>query len=115
MASPFFRRARAPYCHRMGAASESGALQPLVAAAQRPVAQLQPLVEDLPELLHVAAGGQGHVRQVDGDHALIEPAVVLVLAGLIVPGVGDVADPGVGEAVGGQEGAAAHTGIHVAL
>ena len=50
-----------------------------------------------------------------GDHTLIEPTVVFVLAGLIIPGVGDVAHPGIGEAVGGQEGAAAHAGIHVAL
>ena len=39
-----------------------GTLQALVAAAQRTVAQLQPLVENLPEFLDVAAGGQGHVR-----------------------------------------------------
>ena len=32
------------------------------------------------------------MSQVDGDHALIEAAVILVLARLIVPGIGDVAD-----------------------
>ena len=41
--------------------------QTVVTAAQRAVAQLQPLVKDLPELVDVAAGGQSHVRQVDGD------------------------------------------------
>ena len=38
------------------------ALQPLVAAPQGTVAQLQPLLKDLPELVQVAAGGEGHVR-----------------------------------------------------
>ena len=70
-----------------------GTLQALVAAAQRTVAQLQPLVEDLPEFLNIAAGGQGHVRKIDGHHTLIEPTIVFVLAGLIIPGVGDVAPP----------------------
>ena len=77
--------------------------------------QLQPLLEDLPELLGVSAGGQGHVRQIDGDHALVEAAIVLVLAGLVISGVGNVADPGIGKTVRGQEGAAPHTGVHVAL
>ena len=80
MVSPFFRRLSAPYCQRMGAASDSVPLRRLWRHMQRLVAQLQPLVEDLPEQIQVAAGGQRHVRQVDRDHALIEPAVVLGLA-----------------------------------
>ena len=91
------------------------ALQAVVAAHEGPVAQLQPLVKNLPELVQVTAGAERHVRQVDGHHALVEAAVVLVLARLVVAGVGDVAHPGVGEPVGGQEGAAAHAGVHVAL
>ena len=79
------------------------------------MAQLQPFVKNLPELVQIAAGGEGHIRQVDGDHALIEAAVVLVLAGLVVLGVGNVADTRIGEAVRRQEGAAAHAGIDVAL
>ena len=63
-----------------------GPLEPLMAAQQRPVAKLQPLVKDAPELLHISPGGEGHIREVDGHHALIEAAVVLVLAGLIVAG-----------------------------
>ena len=72
-----------------------------MAAHERAVAQLQPLVKDLPELLHVAAGGQRHVRQVDGHDALIEAAVVLRLAVFV-----DIRR---------QEAAAAHTGVAVAL
>ena len=91
------------------------ALQPLVAALQGPVAELQPLVKDPPELPQVPAGGKCHIRQVDGDDALVEAAVVFVLPGLIIPGVRNVADARVREAVRGQEGAAAHAGVDVAL
>ena len=38
------------------------ALQTVMAAAQSPVAQLQTLLKDAPELVQVAAGGKGHVR-----------------------------------------------------
>ena len=79
------------------------------------MAQVQTLVKDLPELFKVALRTQGNVHQIDGDHALIETAVVLVLAGLVVLGVGNVADTRIGEAVRRQEGAAAHAGIDVAL
>ena len=115
MVSPFFSRAQAPYCHRNGGHVGESALQPIVPAHQGPVAQLQPFVKDLPELVQVAAGGQGHIGQIDGHHALIEAAVVLVLARLIIAGVCDVADAGICEAVRRQEGAAAHAGIHIAL
>ena len=46
-----------------------GAQQPLVACLKGTMAEGQPLVEDLPELLKVATGGQGHIHQVDGDDA----------------------------------------------
>ena len=111
----FFEPSQSAVLPQDGGGVGGGALQTVVTAAQRAVAQLQPLVKDLPELVDVAAGGQSHVRQVDGDHALIEAAIVLVLAGLIVSGVGNIAHSGVGEAVGGQEGAAAHAGVYVAL
>lgn len=91
-----------------------GALQAVVAAHEGFMAQVQALVEDLPELVEVAAGGQSHVHQVDGDHALVEAAVILGLAGLIVLGVGHVV-PAVAGAVGGEEAAAAHAGVHVAV
>ena len=66
------------------------------------MAQLQPLAEDFPELLNVPAGAQGHVREVDGHHTLVEPAVILGLPGLRVH-------------IGRQEAAAAHAGVAVAL
>ena len=73
-----------------------------MAAHEGFVAKLQPLVEDRPELVHIPTGGEGHVHQVDGDHALIEAAVILGLSSLRVH-------------IGGQEGAAAHAGVAVAL
>jgi hypothetical protein len=85
-----------------------------VAAAQGLVAELEALVEDLPELVHVAIGREGDVGQVDGHDALVEAAVVLGLAGLVVLGLGDVVIAVAG-AVGREEGAAAHAGVHVAV
>ena len=92
-----------------------GALEPLVAAHQTPVAQLQPLVEDLPELVEILAGAQGHIHQIDGDDTLVEAAVILMLAGLVVACVCDVAHAAVREPVGSQEGAAAHADVDIAL
>ena len=89
--------------------------QAVVAAAERAVAQLEPVFKNIPELFDVAAGGERDVGQIDGHDALIEAAVILVLARLVVAGVGDVAHARVGEAVGREEAAAAHAGIHVAL
>ena len=91
-----------------------GAEQALVAAAQGAVAQLQALVEDLPELVHVAVGGERHVDEVDGHDALVEAAVVLGLARLVVAGVGHVVKA-VARAVRREEGAAAHAGVAVAV
>ncbi len=92
-----------------------GALQPLVAAAQGLVTQLQPLLKDVPELVHAAPGGKGHIGQVDGDHALVKTAIVLTLAGNIVARVGNIACAGLSKAVGSKEGAAAHAGVDVPL
>ena len=102
MGSPLLQPGQSAVLPQDGGRVGQGALQPLVAAHQRPVAQLQPLVEHLPELLAVAAGGEGHVHQIDGHHALVEPAVVLGLSGLWIH-------------VGGEEGAAAHAGVALAL
>ena len=85
-----------------GCGIAGSAQQPLVPCLQCAVAQGQTLVENLPELLLILARGQGHVHQVDGNHTLVEPAVVLGLAGL-------------GVHIGGQEAAAAHAGVAVAF
>jgi len=79
-----------------------GAQQPLVTGLQGAMAQVQTLIKDLPELFKVALRTQGNVHQIDGDHTLIETAVVFRLAGL-------------GVHIGGQEAAAAHAGVAVAL
>ena len=85
-----------------GGGVAGGAQQALVAGLQSTVAEGQTLVKYLPELIKVAAGAEGHVHQVDGHDALIEAAIILGLAGL-------------GVNIGGQEAAAAHAGIAVAL
>ena len=76
-------------------------LQPLVAAHERPIAQVEPFVKDLPELVHVPTGGERHIHQINGDNALIEATVILRLTVFVH--------------IGCQEGAAAHTGIAVSL
>ena len=85
-----------------GSGIAGSAQQSLVPCLQCAVAQGQTLVEDFPELLKVALGGECHIHQIDGDNALIESAVVLGLAGL-------------GVHIGGQEAAAAHAGVAVAF
>ena len=97
-----------------GGCIRKGALQPVMAAPEGPVAQLQPLFKDAPELVHVPSGGQGHVRQIDGDHTLIEPAIIFGLPRLIILGIGDII-PAISGPVRGQEGPAAHAGVHVAV
>ena len=51
-----------------------------MAAAEGAVAELEAVFQDFPEAVHVTAGGAGDVDEIDGDDALIEAAVVLVLA-----------------------------------
>ena len=55
------------------------------------MAELEPLVEDLPESLHVAAGAERDVWQAYGHYALVEAAVEFGLAFFVVQRVGDVA------------------------
>ena len=90
-----------------------GALEAVVAAHERGMAQVEPLVKNLPEAVKIAAGGQRHIDQVDGDDALVEAAVVFRFA-VIVFGVGDIV-PAVAAAVRREEAAAAHAGVHVAV
>ena len=62
------------------------ASQTVVAAHQCPVAKIQPLVKNLPESLHVSAGGQGHIHQINGHHSLVETAVEFIISIFILPG-----------------------------
>ena len=77
------------------------ALEGLMAAHESLEAQAQTLLEDLPELVLVAPGQDADLGLVQGHHALIEAALELVIALLVLPGR--------------QEGAAAHGREHVAL
>ena len=76
-------------------------LQGVVTAHNGLKAQLQALLQQGPELLLVAPGQNADLGQVQRDHALVEAALKLVIAVLVLPG--------------SQEGAAAHGREHVAL
>ena len=110
-----FKTGQSAILPQNGSSIRKRTLQPLVTAQQCLMAQLHTLPEDFPELVHVPSGGQGDIGQIDGDNTLIEAAVILVLAGLIVAGIGDIAHTGIGKPVRGQEAAAAHADIDIAL
>ena len=78
--------------------------QSLMAAAQGAVAELQAVFKDLPELVHISVRGAGDIDEIDGDDALIETSVVLVLSVLAKA-----------HSVGSKEGPAAHAGIDIAV
>ena len=84
-----------------GAGVGAHVLQGVVAAHEGLEAQLEPLVQQLPELLLIPPGQDADLGQVQGDHALVEAALELVVPILVLPG--------------GEKGAAAHGGEHVAL
>ena len=66
-------------------------------ALQRTMAKLHPLVKDLPEFVHILAGGKADVHEVDRDDPLVKAAVVFRLAVFID--------------IGRQKAAAPHAGI----
>ena len=100
----FFKSCQGAVLPEDGGYVGHSAQKPFVAAAEGPVAEFQTVFQDFPEAVHVAVGGAGHVHQVDGDYALVETAVVFMLA------VGSKAF-----GVGGEEAAAAHAGVYVAV
>ena len=76
-------------------------LQCVVPAHQGLKTQLEPLVQQLPEGVLVSLGEDPNLGQIEGDHALVEAALKLVVPVCVLPG--------------GQEGAAAHGGEDIAL
>ena len=98
-----------------GSGVGQSALQPFVTRAEGAVTELHALVKDAPELCHVAVCRETDIYEVYGDNALIESAVVFVLTGNVVARVSDIANAGVGKAVGCEERTAAHAGVYVAL
>ena len=75
-----------------------------MAAAEGAVAELEAVFQDLPEAVHVTAGGAGDVDEIDGDDTLIEAAVVLVLV-ILAKAFG----------IRGEEAAAAHAWVDIAI
>ena len=73
----------APYCQWMGETSERDALQGVVPAHQRLPAQLQPLVQQGPELL---VPGRMPIWGRLRDDALIEAALEPVVPVSVLPG-----------------------------
>ena len=74
MGSPFLRREIAPYCQRIGAAFHN-VLTTAVGGHMSAVAQVEALIEDLPEFFHIAAGAERDIDKIQCDDALIEAAV----------------------------------------
>ena len=79
-----------------------GSKQTLMTAAQRAVAELQALLKNLPEAVHITFRRAGYIHQVDGDNTLIETSVELVASVCVSLGI-----------LHSQERTAAHTGIYV--
>ena len=84
-----------------GANIATHALQSVMTAHQGFIAQLQTLIQELPEFLLVALSHNADLGQVQGDNALIEAALELVVAVFVLPGR--------------EEAAAAHGAEHIAL
>ena len=61
------------------------ALQAVVAAHECAIAQVEALIEDLPEFFHIAAGAERDIDKIQCDDALIEAAVELIVAVFILP------------------------------
>ena len=49
-------------------------------AAERTVAQLQSLIEDLPEAVHISLRRTSHIDQVNRDNTLVETSIEFMLA-----------------------------------
>ena len=77
------------------------ALQRIVAAHESFKAQLQALIQQLPELLLIALGNNANLRQVQGNYALIEAPFKFIVTVFILPGR--------------QEAAATHRGENIAF
>ena len=52
--------------------------QPLMPAAQTAMTELQTLIQNFPEFLHITLSGTGHINQIDRDYSLIEPPIEFV-------------------------------------
>ena len=59
--------------------------QAVVSAHKSTVAEIQPLVKNLPELLHIPSGRQGNIHKVNGHNTLVETSVKLIVSVLILP------------------------------
>ena len=90
------------------------ALETVVTAAQGAMAQLEALLEDVPELLLVAAAGQRDIDQVDGHDALVEATVELGLRRIVVAGIGHVVIA-IARTVRREEAATTHARVAVTL
>ena len=96
-----------------------GAHQALMTDAECTVAELQALIEDTPEGLHVAMCRAGDIHEVDRDDALVETAIILMLALREIAGIRLIII--VAEAlrlllvIRCQEGTTAHARVNIAL
>ncbi len=79
------------------------------------VAQIQTLIKNLPECVHILAGRAGYINQIDGHNTLIETAIILMLGRMIIAGICDIANTCICKAVRCQEGTASHARVNIAL
>ena len=90
------------------------ALQAIMTAHESLTAQLETLVENLPELRLVAMRRKRHIRQADGHNALVEAPIVLRLARFVVARVRHVV-VAVAGTVGREEAAASHARVAITV
>ena len=77
-----------------------------MACHQCTMAELESLIHQFPELVHIPVGRACHIHKVNGYDTLIEPAVVF-FARYIIIGIGIVFFG----TIHSQEGTASHTGV----
>lgn len=82
----------------------NGAQKSFVTAAESPVAKFKTVFKDFPEFIHISFCRAGYVYQIQCDNALVETAVIFMLAIFTKT-----------FRVGGEEAAAAHAGVYVAV
>ena len=75
------------------------------------MAKLQSLVKDLPEFIHILAGGACHIHQIQGHNTLVETSVILRLLRIIIERIGHIFRG----TIRCQEAPAAHAYVHIAL
>ena len=100
----FFQTGKSAVLPEDGGYVGNGAQKSFVTAAESPVAKFKTVFKDFPEFIHISFCRAGYVYQIQCDNALVETAVIFMLAVFTKT-----------FRVGGEEAAAAHAGVYVAV